>query len=113
MGLNPSRFRATGAQKRVDRTMQPSREKIALSPRALCETFSGNLAHAVGRLAFRPGRPMLVEHVGGLYLEHDLSGRVMTPGYGREYEIVHIVDDNGEGGLLCQLCHENNAGHPA
>ncbi|HEX2751818.1 MAG TPA: hypothetical protein VHP34_01670 [Alphaproteobacteria bacterium] len=56
--------------------------KTVLLPRRLCETQAGNLAHAVGRIAFRPGRPMLVEHLGGLYLEHDLCGTVVTPGYG-------------------------------
>jgi hypothetical protein len=64
-----------------------------LSPRRLCETLAGNLAHAVGRLAFRPGRPMLVEHVGGLYLEHALNGAVLTPGYGDDYAIVHVWDE--------------------
>jgi hypothetical protein len=61
-----------------------------LYPYRICETQSGNLAHSVGRLAFRRGRPMLVEHVGGLYLEHDLQGAVLTPGYGDEYRIVHV-----------------------
>lgn len=67
--------------------------KTVLLPRRLCETQAGNLAHAVGRIAFRPGRPMLVEHLGGLYLEHDLSGTVMTPGYGDEYSIIHVFDE--------------------
>lgn len=67
--------------------------KTVLLPRRLCETQAGNLAHAVGRIAFRPGRPMLVEHLGGLYLEHDLSGTVMTPGYGDEYSIVHVFEE--------------------
>lgn len=67
----------------------------ALFPRRICETLSGNLAHTIGRLAFRPGRPMLVEHIGGVYLEHDLSGRVITPGYGAEYGIVHIWKEDG------------------
>jgi hypothetical protein len=68
-------------------------KKTVLSPRRLCETRSGNLAHAVGRIAFRPGRPMLVEHVGGLYLEHDLLGGVVTPGYGDEYSIIHVFEE--------------------
>jgi hypothetical protein len=67
-------------------------KKPVLYPRRLCETQGGNLAHAVGRVAFRPGRPMLVEHVGGLYLEHSLSGTVLTPGYGDEHSIVHVMD---------------------
>ena len=66
------------------------KEKTVLFPRRMCETLSGDLAHTVGRLAFRPGRPMLVEHVGGVYLEHDLSGAVLTAGYGAEYSIVHV-----------------------
>lgn len=67
--------------------------KLILLPKSLCETQSGNLAHAVGRLLFRPGRPMLVEHVGGLFLEHKLTGEVMTPGYTACYNIVHLLDD--------------------
>lgn len=59
--------------------------KTVLSPRRLCETRSGNLAHAVGRIAFRPGRPMLVEH--------DLLGAVVTPGYGDEYSIIHVFEE--------------------
>ncbi len=72
-------------------------KRTVLFPRRLCETLSGNLAYTVGRLAFRPGRPMLVEHVGGIYLEHDLMGSVITPGYSDEYAIVHvgIEDTNG------------------
>lgn len=69
-------------------------EKTVLFPRRLCETQSGNLAYTVGRIAFRPGRPMLVEHVGGLYLEHDLHGSVITPGYGEDYTIVHVGADS-------------------
>lgn len=68
--------------------------KIALYPLCLCETRGGNLAHAVGRLAFKPGRPMLVEHVGGIYLEHALTGRVITPGYSDEYDIAYLIEDN-------------------
>ena len=62
----------------------------ALFPCCLCETQSGNLAYTVGRVVFKPGRPMLVEHIGGVYLEHDLAGRVITPGYDESYRIVHI-----------------------
>lgn len=65
-------------------------EKIVLFPGYLCETLSGDMAYAVGRLAFLPGRPMLVEHVGGFYLEHSLSGQVLTSRYGPEYNIVHV-----------------------
>lgn len=65
---------------------------VMLLPKSLCETQSGNLAHAVGRLVFKPGRPMLVEHVGGLFLEHKLTGEVLTPGYSACYNIVHILD---------------------
>ena len=64
--------------------------KLVLMPQQLCETKQGNLAHTVGRLALRPGRPMLVEHVGGLYLEHSLCGRVVTPGFGDTHDIAHI-----------------------
>lgn len=69
-------------------------DNFVLLPFRLCETLAGNLAHAVGRLAFRPGRPMLVEHVGGIYLEHDLTGAVMTPGYGEDYRIVHVRSED-------------------
>ena len=69
-------------------------KKPVLFPRRLCETLSGNLAHTIGRLAFRHGRPMLVEHVGGVYLEHDLEGRVITPGYGAGYGIVHVWNED-------------------
>jgi len=69
------------------------KQKIVLFPRRMCETMSGNLAHTVGRLAFRPGCPMLVEHVGGIYLEHDLTGNVITPGYGEGYAIAHVCAD--------------------
>lgn len=65
-------------------------ENIVLIQKRICETLSGNLAYAVGRLAFRQGRPMLVEHVGCIYLEHDLQGRVLTEGYSAEYNIVHV-----------------------
>ena len=66
---------------------------LILLPRSLCETQSGNLAHVVGRLVFQPGRPMLVEHVGGLYLEHRLTGEVATPGYTACFNIVHVLED--------------------
>jgi len=69
-------------------------QNIVLVPRRLCETLSGDLAHTVGRLMFRPGRPMLVEHLGGLYLEHDLSGAVLTPGYGDASAIVHVHEED-------------------
>jgi hypothetical protein len=68
-------------------------QRVVLFPRRMCETLSGNLAHTVGRLLFRPGRPMLVEHVGGIYLEHDLAGTVLTTGYGAEYNIVYVCAD--------------------
>jgi FtsP/CotA-like multicopper oxidase with cupredoxin domain len=67
--------------------------KISLFPYRICETLSGNLAHVVGRVVFRPGRPMLVEHVGGLYLEHTLCGKVITPGYSNDYTIVHVWEE--------------------
>lgn len=63
---------------------------VVLYQRRVCETLSGNLAYTVGRIAFRPGRPMLVEHVGGVYLEHSLTGTVLTSGYGSEYNIVNV-----------------------
>jgi FtsP/CotA-like multicopper oxidase with cupredoxin domain len=68
--------------------------KPVLFPLHLCETRSGNLAHTVGRIAFRRGRPMLVEHVGGVYLEHDLQGQVVTPGYGEDFDIIHVFEEN-------------------
>ena len=64
---------------------------VIVFPDRMGERQAGNLAYTVGRLVFRPGRPMLVEHVGGVYLEHDLSGRVITRGYGVEYTIVHVM----------------------
>jgi hypothetical protein len=67
--------------------------RITLFPRRICETLSGDLAYTVGRLIFRPGRPMLVEHLGHIYLEHDLSGGVITPGYDAGYTVVHILRD--------------------
>lgn len=66
------------------------KKEIVLLQRSLCETLAGDLAYAVGRLAFRPGRPMLVEHVGGLFLEHSLTGTVLSAGYGPEYNIAHV-----------------------
>ena len=66
---------------------------ISLFPLSICETRAGNFAHTVGRIAFKPGRPMLVEHVGGLYLEHDLCGKVRTQGYCDDYDIIHIFDE--------------------
>lgn len=70
---------------------------IILTPYQLCETQNGDLAHTVGRVILRPGRPMLVEHLGGIYLEHDLAGKVLTPGYGPEYNIVHIRREAEDG----------------
>lgn len=78
-------------------THMPVREPalIALSPRRLCETRRGDLAFSLGRLRFRSGSPMLVEHLGGLFLEHALCGRVLTCGYGDEFDITHIFNDDG------------------
>lgn len=67
--------------------------KIVLSPLHLCETRAGNLAHIVGRIMFSPGRPMLVEHICGRYLEHSLGGKVLTAGYGDDFDIVHLIED--------------------
>jgi len=67
---------------------------VILTPARLCATYAGDLAHTIGRVAFKPGRPMLVEHVGGLYLEHDLRGRVLTPGYEEGFDIVRVFADN-------------------
>ncbi len=67
---------------------------VILFPKTLCETQSGNLAHVVGRIAFMPGRPYLIEHVGGIYLEHKLTGEVVTPGYCESYNIVHVLPEN-------------------
>lgn len=68
---------------------------LLLSPRRLCETRGGDLAFSLGRLRFRRGSPMLVEHLGGLFLEHALCGRVLTGGYGDEFDIMHIFADDG------------------
>jgi hypothetical protein len=75
-------------------------KNVLLFPHRLCEILSGNLAHAVGRLAFKPGRPMLVEHAGGLYLEHGLCGRVVTPGYGDDWRIVHVWEEERVRGVV-------------
>lgn len=64
--------------------------EAVLIPRRLCETRGGNLAHAVGRVLFKKNQPMLVEHICGALLFHDLCGRVMTPGFGPDYDIVHV-----------------------
>ncbi len=72
------------------RQLGKTNSRVILFPRRFCETRAGNLAHAIGRIVFKPGQPMLVEHVGGLYLEHDLTGRVITPGYGDDYQITHV-----------------------
>lgn len=63
---------------------------LILPPQYLCETRRGDLAFSLGRLRFRGGRPMLVEHLGGLFLEHALCGRVLTCGYGDEFDIMHV-----------------------
>lgn len=79
-----------GSQPVVDKATQ-----VVLTPRRLCETRNGDLAFSLGRLRFHRGRPMLVEHMDGLYLEHALCGRVLTCGYGDEFDIMHIfTDDN-------------------
>ena len=70
---------------------QPLREPPPMRPRGLCETRSGDLAFVMGRLRLSPGRPMLVEHLGGVYLEHDMTGRVLTGGYGSEFDIMHLL----------------------
>lgn len=72
----------------------PIKNNVVLFPLCLCETRSGNFAHAVGRVAFKPGRPMLVEHVGGFYLEHTLGGRVVTEGYGDDFDIIHVIAED-------------------
>lgn len=66
---------------------------VALIPRRLCETRAGNLAHAVGRVLFRKGQPMLVEHICGALLMHDLRGRVVTSGFGPDYDIVYVAGE--------------------
>jgi hypothetical protein len=68
-------------------------DKLVLFPLRLCETRAGNYAHTVGRIDFQPGKPMLVEHVGGIYLEHALSGKVVTPGYDDSFDIIHVFDE--------------------
>lgn len=70
---------------------------VLLFPRRLCETRAGNVAYAVGRIAFLPGRPMLVEHLGGLYLEHSLHGAVLRPGFGPEYDIAYVFPEESRG----------------
>lgn len=68
-------------------------KKIVLFPKRLCRTQSGDLAHTIGRLAFQPGSPMLVEHLNGVYLTHDLKGRVLTRGYGDDYAIIRLYGE--------------------
>ena len=67
--------------------------KVILVPQRICETRSGNLAHTVGRVVFEKGRPMLVEHICGVFLCHDLTGRGMTPGFSPEYDLVHVGNE--------------------
>lgn len=74
---------------------------MTLRPLVLCETQGGNLAYVVGRLAFQPGRPFLVEHVGGIYLAHDFCGRVLTPGHDDSYRIVALHDKPGDAEMIC------------
>lgn len=61
-----------------------------LAPMRLCETRGGDIAYIIGRCTFRRGRPVIVEHLGGVYLEHCFRGRVLTPGYGSAYDIVML-----------------------
>lgn len=63
---------------------------VAIGPGFICETQDGHVAHALGRLLFKHGRPMLVEHVGGIMLEHRLTGEVLTAGYDDGYTIVDV-----------------------
>lgn len=85
--------------------------KVILFPRRLCETIAGNFAYVIGRVAFRPGQPMLVEHVGGIYLKHDLAGIVLTSSYGREYDIAHVHADPGSPVCTkgCAHAHQQNS----
>lgn len=76
-------------------TAAPQALPLLLHPRRLCETRAGDLAFSLGRLRFRRGGPMLVEHLDGLFLEHALCGRVLTCGYGDEFDIMHIFSDDG------------------
>lgn len=76
-------------------TLSAPRGRVLLHPRRLCETRAGDLAFSLGRLRFRRGGPMLVEHLNGLFLEHALCGRVLTCGYGDEFDIMHIFADDG------------------
>ncbi len=69
--------------------------RVMLSPRRMCETRGGEIAFSLGRLRLTRGSPMLVEHLNGLYLEHALCGRVLTTGYGDEFDITHIFGDDG------------------
>lgn len=67
-----------------------------LAPMRLCETRSGDIAYVIGRCTFRRGRPVIVEHLGGVYLEHCFRGRVLTPGYDSAFDIVMLypAEDN-------------------
>lgn len=85
--FNPSRRPANAS---AGATPQRPADGIILSPQRLCETRGGDLAFSLGRLRFRRGRSMLVEHLDGLFLEHALCGRVLTGGYGEEFDIMHI-----------------------
>lgn len=67
--------------------------RVILRPQLLCETRGGDLAFSLMRLRFQPGRPMLVEHLDGLLLEHALCGRVLSFGYGDEFDIMHVFAD--------------------
>jgi hypothetical protein len=75
----------------------PLEARLILRPQHLCETRNGDLAFSLGRMRFRNGRPMLVEHLDGLFLEHALCGRVLTSGYGDEFDIMHVFAEEGAG----------------
>jgi hypothetical protein len=64
---------------------------LQLYPGALCETYAGDLAYVVGRVALMKGRPLLVEHVGGLFLIHNLRGQVMSQGHDHAYDISVVL----------------------
>ena len=78
-----------------------TRFSMTLRPRVLCETQGGNLAYVVGRLAFQPGRPFLVEHGGGVYLTHDFCGCVWAPNQDDSFRIVAVLDRTAEAEIIC------------
>ena len=71
-------------------------QSIQLYPGALCETFAGDIAYVVGRVALMKGRPLLVEHVGGIFLIHNFKGQVISSGYDQAYNISVVLPQMSE-----------------